>query len=64
MELQEHMTHFRQEEEKKREELDVQIQHQKAQIAEKENAIKNKNESIAQMDAEFQEKLKELNQQL
>ena len=58
------MTHFKAEEEKKREELTLQITNQKTQIADKENQSKNKNESISQMETEFQEKLKELNSQL
>ena len=48
------MTHFKAEEEKKREELTLQITNQKTQISDKENQIKNKNESISQMETEFQ----------
>ena len=49
-ELQEHMTHFKAEEEKKREELNATIQQQRVQIADKEKQIKEKQGSISTME--------------
>lgn len=59
-ELKEHMNHFKQEEENKRQELAKQIAAQKTQILEKERLIQQKNDNIAQMEQEFEAKMEDL----
>jgi hypothetical protein len=59
-ELQEHMTSFKEEEERKREKLNTEILGQKAQISEKEMLIKQKNESISKMETDFNSKMEDL----